>query len=81
MWEIYGGGVSMFLDTAMKDGRPDQFGNRPHTFDQHRLGFNVAKTGWRQTIEFEQVVIAAEQSARSLGWSFSKANIDSGCAT
>lgn len=48
VWEIYGGGVSMFLGTTMKDGDADRYGNRETTFNPNRLGFNVVKTGWWQ---------------------------------
>lgn len=80
-WEVYGGGVSMFISTAMKDGLPDRYGNTETTFNPDRLGFNVVKTGWWQRVEFEQVVIAARDTARQLGWRFSNAAAGESCST
>ena len=81
VWEVYGRGVSMFVGTAMKSGNADRYGNRETTFNPYRLEFNVAKTGWWQRIRFEEVVLAATNSAGQLGWSVSKAAVDEACAT
>jgi hypothetical protein len=81
VWEVYGGGVSMFVGTAMKDGKADRLGNVETTFNPNRLGFNVAKTGLWQRVRFEDVVIAAADSAHQLGWPLSKAATGEGCAT
>jgi hypothetical protein len=81
VWEVYGKGVSMFVDTAMKDGPPDRYGNRKTTFNPNRLGFNVAKTGWWQRVRFEDVVIAARDAARQFGFAFSKGNPEYGCSS
>jgi hypothetical protein len=80
-WELHGRGVSMFLGTAMKSGKPDRYGNRETTFNPHRLGFNVVKTGWRQEIGFDDVVAVARTSANQLGWRFSKAGAGNSCST
>ena len=81
VWEVYGQGVSMFVGTAMKDGTPDRVGNIKTTFNPNRLGFNVAKTGLWQRIGFEEVVTAAKDAARQLGWSLSKAAAGEACST
>lgn len=81
VWEIYGKGVSMFVDTSMKDGPPDRYGNRKTTFNPNRLGFNVAKTGWWQRVRFEDVVTAAKDAARQFGFAFSKGHPGYGCST
>jgi hypothetical protein len=81
VWEVYGGGVSMFVGTAMKDGKPDRYGNVETTFNPNRLGLNVAKTGWRQRVRLEDVVVAARDSALQLGWQFSKATVGESCST
>src|SRR3954468_10318399 len=44
-WEVYGSGISLFIDTAMKDGKPDRFGNRSHAFNPNRLSLQVVRTG------------------------------------
>jgi hypothetical protein len=80
-WEVYGGGVSMFVGTAMKDGKPDRFGNVETTFDPNRLDVNVAKTGLWQRVRFEDVVRAASDAARELGWPLSKAAAGESCST
>jgi hypothetical protein len=71
----------MFVSTAMKDGKPDRFGNIATTFNPHRLGFNVAKTGWWQRVPFDEVVSAARGSAQQLGWPFSEAIKGGACGT
>ena len=81
VWEIYGRGVSMFVSTAMQDDNPDRYGNRETTFNPDRLGFNVAKTGWWQSIRFEDVVAAARNSARQRGLAFSEALPGESCST
>lgn len=81
VWEAYGRGVSMFVSTAMKDGKPDRFGNRDTTFNPNRLGFNVAKTGLWQRVRFEDVVAAARNTARQLGWPLSTAAKGTACGT
>ena len=81
VWEVYGKGVSMNVDTSMNDGPPDRFGNRKTTFNPNRLGFNVAKTGWWQRVRFEEVVATARDVARHFGFAFSKGNADYGCST
>ena len=81
VWEVYGKGVSMFVDTAMKGGPPDSYGNRRTIFNPNRLEFNVVKTGWWQRARFEDVVIAAREASRQFGFAFSKGNADHGCST
>ncbi len=81
VWEVYGGGVSLFVGTAMKDGKPDRFGNRETTFNPNRLDLNVAKTGLWQRVRFDDVVSTAEGTARKLQWSFTKAATGESCAT
>ena len=81
VWEIYGGGVSMFLSTAMKDGEPDSHGNRETTFNPNRLSFQVVKTGWWQRVRFEEVVAKVTTSAGEFGWRFSEAAAGESCST
>jgi len=81
VWEAYGQGVSMFVGTAMKDGKPDRFGNVETTFNPNRLGLNVAKTGLWQRVRFEEVVTAAKDTARQFGWPFSNAAAGESCST
>jgi hypothetical protein len=82
VWEVYGRGVSMFVGTAMKDGKPDRLGNVETTFNPNRLGLNVAKAGWWQRVPFEEVVTTAKSTAHQLGWAFTKARaVDNSCST
>jgi hypothetical protein len=81
VWEVYGKGVSMMVDTSMKDGPPDRYGNIKTTFNPNRLGFNVAKTGWWQRVRFEDVLSTARDVARRYGFAFSKGNPVYGCST
>jgi hypothetical protein len=81
VWEVYGGGVSLFVGTALKDGKPDRYGNREATFNPNRLDFHVAKTGWWQRVRFEDVVATGRDSAGRLGWPFSKAAAGESCST
>ena len=71
----------MFVGTAMKDGKPDRFGNTETTSNPNRLDLNVAKTGLWQRVRFEDVVTAASNSAHQLGRRFSKAATGKNCAT
>jgi hypothetical protein len=71
----------MFVGTAMKDGDADRYGNREVTFNPHRLGLNVVKTGQRQSVRFQDVVTAAGDAASQRGWAFSKAATGGGCST
>lgn len=80
-WEVYGGGVSLFVGNALEDGTPDRFGNIPMTFNPNRLDLNVAKTGWWQRVRFDEVVTAARETARQFGWQFTKADTGKSCAT
>ena len=80
-WEVYGRGVSMFVSFAMKDGPPDRFGNVRTTFNPNRLDFLVAKTGWRQSIAFVDVVATARKVALELGWRVTAAPAGKGRAT
>jgi len=81
VWDVYGGGVSLFVGNAMKDGNPDRFGNIPTTFNPNRLDLHVAKTGWWQRVRFDEVLIVARDTARQFGWKFTKANTGKSCAT
>ena len=81
IWEIYGGGVSLFIATQMHSGKPDRLGNRETVFNPNRLGFNVAKTGWRQRVRFDTVVSAAISAANQLKLTVTKAEPDEGCST
>ena len=82
VWEVYGRGVSIFVGTAMKDGKHDRFGNVETTFNPNRLGLQVVKTGWWQGITFEEVVTTAGSTAHQLGWAFTKARaVDHSCST
>lgn len=71
----------MMVDTSMKDGPADRYGNIKTTYDPNRLGFNVAKTGWWQRVRFEDVVSIARDVARQYGFAFSKGNAQYGCST
>ena len=71
----------MFVGRAMKDGPPDQFGNRPTTFNPNRLDINVSKDSLWQRISFNEVLITIRDAARELGWSFTKAKAGDSCAT
>ena len=71
----------MFVGTAMKDGKPDRFGNIETTFNPNRLDLNVAKTGLWQRVSFDEVVTTARDTARELGWQFSKATAGKSCST
>ena len=81
VWEVYGKGVSMNVDTSMKDGPVDSYGNIKTTYNPNRLGFNVAKTGWWQRVRFEHVVGTARDVARQFRFGFSKGNANYGCST
>jgi hypothetical protein len=81
VWEVYGGGVSLFVGTAMKDGKPDRFGNIETTFNPSRLDLSVAKTGLWQSVRFDDVLTAAKGTARQSGWSFTKAETGKSCGT
>lgn len=81
VWNVYGRGVSLFVGTAMKDGRTDRFGNTETTFNPNRLDLHVAKTGMWQRVRFDEVLGAAKGTARQLGWSFTKAATGQSCAT
>jgi hypothetical protein len=82
VWEAYGRGVSLFVDTAMRDGKADRFGNVETTFNPNRLGLQAVKTGWWQGISFGEVVAASRASADQLGWPFKKApTVDNSCST
>lgn len=76
-WEVYGRGVSMFVDSAMQN---DRLENRT-TFDPHLLDLQIVKTGWWRRVRFEDVFIAARDSAGQLGWRLSKATADQNCST
>lgn len=80
-WEVYGRGVSVFVGTAMKDGPPDKFGNRAHSFNRNRLTIHVAKTGLWQNVAFDEVLATSKATARQLGWSFRKPSAGESCAT
>lgn len=71
----------MFVGTAMKDGRPDRFGNIPTTFNPNRLHIHVSKDSVWQRISFDEVLIIARGTAREFGWSFTKAEPGRSCAT
>ena len=81
VWDVYGRGVSLFVGTAMKDGKPDRSGNIETTFNPNRLGIQVAKTGVWQRVRFDDVLTVAKTTARQFGWSFTKAATGEGCAT
>ena len=82
MWEVYGRGVSMFVGRAMLDGKdPDRYGNITTTFNPNRLDINVSKDSFWQRISFKDVLSATRDTARELGWSFSKAKSGESCAT
>ena len=81
VWEVYGQGVSMFVGTAMKDGRPDRYGNVPTTFNPNRLDIHVSKAGVWQRISFYEVLIVARETAREFGWTFTKAEPGKSCST
>ena len=81
VWEAYGRGVSMFVGTAMKDGKTDRFGNVETTFNPNRLELSAAKTGWWQRVPFEEVVATAKDAAHQRGWAFTKGNENYGCST
>jgi hypothetical protein len=81
VWNVYGRGVSLLVGTAMKDGPPDRFGNIETTFNPNRLDLNVAKSGPWQRVGFDEVLIAARNTARQRGWRFTKAASGDNCAT
>ena len=81
VWDVYGGGVSLFVGTAMKDGKPDRFGNIETTFNPNRLDLNVAKSGLWQRVRFNDVLTAARDVSLQRGWSFTKAAPGESCAT
>ena len=81
VWEAYGRGVSLFVGTAMKDGKQDRYGNSETTFNPNRLGLHVVKTGLWQRVEFDDVLTVARGTAVGFGWSFTKAAAGTGCAT
>lgn len=81
VWDVYGAGVALFIGTAMKDGKPDRFGNTETTFNPNRLDLHVAKTGLWQRVTFDDVLTAAKGTARQLGWSFTQAAPGESCAT
>ena len=81
VWDVYGGGVSLFVGTAMKDGKSDRFGNIETTFNPHRLGLHVYRTSLWQRVRFDEVLITARDTARQLGWRFTKAPTGKSCAT
>ena len=81
VWEVYGRGVSLFVGNAMKDGKPDRDGNIETTFNPNRLDLSVAKTGLWQRIRFDEVLMAAKDTAHQFGWSFTKAAVGQNCGT
>ena len=81
VWEVYGGGVSLFVGTALRDGKSDRFGNRPHAFNPSRLDLNVSKTWLWQTVSFNEVLAVAKSIALQKGWSFTQAATGESCAT
>jgi len=82
MWEVYGRGVSIFVGRALKDGKDaDRYGNVSTTFNRNRLDIHVVKTSMWQRISFDDVLTATRNTARELGWQFSKAQSGKSCAT
>ena len=71
----------MFVGRAMKDGTTDRFGNTQTTFNPNRLDIHVSKASIWQRISFDEVVIVARDTARGLGWSFTKSEAGKSCAT
>jgi hypothetical protein len=81
MWEVYGAGVSIFVDTAMRDGPPDRYGNTVTTYNPSRLELQIVRTGWWQRVSFDDVLVASRDAARQFGFTFSKGNPNHGCST
>jgi hypothetical protein len=65
----------------MQDGRPDRFGNTETTFNPHRLGLQVYRSGLWQRVRFDEVLIVTRDTARRFGLRFTKAASGKGCAT
>jgi predicted dehydrogenase len=66
-WEVYGRGVSLFVDTAMKGS------GLQTTFNPNRLSLQVVKTGLWQRIGFAEALAAPVNVARELGLSVTRA--------
>lgn len=79
-YELNGQGVSVFIQTSIKSGAPDEFGNQPTAFNPNRYSVQAVKTGWKQTISFGEALDAVTTAARSNGMRLTKAPAGGACA-
>ncbi|HKX89159.1 MAG TPA: hypothetical protein VJM13_08115 [Sphingopyxis sp.] len=80
-YEVYGRGVSLMISTSMHSGKPDQFDNRPTKANPHRWSMQAVKTGWWQREAFDRALSAAITSAKSHGFTVTKASVGEACST
>lgn len=80
-YAVYGRGVTVMILSSMISGEPDEFGNLPTKFDANRYSVSAFKSGLLQRVEFDEVLSAAADAAKSKGLKFGSAPKGQGCAT